>query len=221
MKRAAEYVTPGTLDDAAARWLADVRGQTRPRPKLRLDARRCCLLCIDLVNYFVHEGGRAFLPASAAVVPRVAGLVDAFRAKGAPVAFTRHAHEGPADLGMLGRFYSDYIRDGEDESRLAEAFAPRADEPVFKKRTYDAFTGTGLDEWLRLRGCDQVLVTGVLTHLCCETTARAAFVRGFEVYLAADATATTTERLHLGSLLALADGFAVVLSAKEATACLG
>ena len=221
MKRATAYVTSATVDDTAARWLADVRGATRRRPQLRLEAKRCALLCIDLVNYFVNPAGRAYLPASAAVVPRIAGLVEAFRAKGAPVAFTRHGHDGPDDLGMLGRFYSDYLREGEEESRLVEAFAPREDEAVFRKRTYDAFTGTELEAWLRSRGCEQVLVTGVLTHLCCETTARAAFVRGFEVYLAVDATATTTERLHLGSLLSLADGFASVLSAREVTTCLG
>jgi nicotinamidase-related amidase len=221
VKRATAYVTSATADGAGERWLADVRSQTRPRPQLRLEAKRCALLCIDLVNYFANPAGRAYLPASAAAVPRVAQLVEAFRARDAAVAFTRHGHDGPGDLGMLGRFYSDWVREGEDESRLVETFAPRDDEPVFRKRTYDAFVGTELEAWLRRRGCDQVLVTGVLTHLCCETTARSAFVRGFEVYVAADATATSTERLQVGSLLALADGFAAVLSVREVMACLG
>ncbi|MHB8873310.1 MAG: isochorismatase family protein [Myxococcaceae bacterium] len=219
MKRAVPYVTEGTLDSAAARWLTEVGSLVRPRPQLRLEVSRCALLVIDLVRYFAAPGGRAYLPASSAVVPKVTALLETFRAKGAPVAFTRHGHDGPEDLGMLGRFYSDYIREGEEESQLIGALQPRAGEPVMRKRTYDAFVGTPLEAWLREKGAGQVLVTGVLTHLCCETTARSAFVRGFEVFVAADATASTTERLHLGSLLSLADGFAAVVTSGEVGRC--
>ena len=83
------------------------------------------------------------------------------------------------------------------------------------KETYDAFIGTELESLLGERGLDQVLVTGVLTHMCCETTARSAFCRGFEVYVAADATATSSEERHLGSLLSMADAVAVITSTEE------
>lgn len=218
--RATPYVTPATLDSAVARWLGDVRRSVAPRPHLKLEPQRCALLVLDMIRHFAEPAGRAFIPASEAVAPRIAVLVDAWRARGAPVAFTRHGHDGEGDLGMLGRFYPrDFIREGQPESELVAVFRPRAGEPVFRKRTYDAFAGTGLEAWLRERGAEQVLVAGVLTHLCCETTARSAFVRGFEVHVAADATATTNERLHLGSLLALADGFAALTSSAEAAAC--
>lgn len=220
--RATPYVTPATLDSAVARWLGDVQQAVAPRPHLRLDPARCALLVLDMVRYFADPAGRAFLPASVAVAPRIVALVEAWRRRGAPLAFTRHGHDGPGDLGMLGRFYPrDHIREGEPESELVGSFRPLPGEPVFRKRTYDAFADTGLEGWLKERGARQVLVAGVLTHLCCETTARSAFVRGFEVYVAADATATTTERLHLGSLLALADGFAGLTSSAEAVACGG
>jgi nicotinamidase-related amidase len=218
VKRAVEYVSTRSLDDAAEHWLSEIRSLVRPRPHLELDVRRCALIVTDMVNYFATPGGRAFLPAALAVAPRIALLLDAFRSCGAPVVFTRHGHDGPDDLGMLGRFYSDHIREGAQESELVAWLAPRPGEAVLRKRTYDSFVGTDLEGLLRRQAVDQVLVTGVLTHLCCETTARSAFVRGFEVYVAADATATTTERLHLGSLLALADGFAPILSAREVAA---
>ena len=116
---------------------------------------------------------------------------------------------------MLGRFFSDHIRAGEPESELVGAFAPAGDDLVFRKTTYDAFTGTPLAGFLQERGAEQVLVTGVLTHMCCETTARAAFCRGYEVYVAADATASTCEERHLHSLLAMADSVAVVMGTEE------
>jgi len=119
---------------------------------------------------------------------------------------------------MLGRFFSDYIRAGEPESEILPALAPLAGEAVVRKKTYDAFLGTGMEEMLRSVGMEQILVTGVLTHMCCETTARSAFCRGFEVYVAADATADISEPLHTASLMSMADSCAIVLGSSEVLA---
>ncbi|MCP4152595.1 MAG: isochorismatase family protein, partial [bacterium] len=54
----------------------------------------------------------------------------------------------------------------------------------------------------------RVIITGVMTHLCCETTARSAFVRNFEVYFTIDATATYNREFHKSTLLNLSHGFA-------------
>jgi nicotinamidase-related amidase len=213
--RTADYVTERTLARKTAGWLEEVRGFVAPRPHLQLDPERCALLVIDMVRYFADPDGRCFLPAAAAVAPRVAALAEAWHGTGGAVAFSRHAHEGEHDLGMLGRFFSDHIRAGEPESELVAALAPAERDLVFRKTTYDAFTGTPLAEFLEERGAEQVLVTGVLTHMCCETTARTAFCRGYEVYVAADATATTCEERHLHSLLAMADSVAVVMGTEE------
>ena len=110
---------------------------------------------------------------------------------------------------MLGRFWSSLIRCSDPDSSLV--FEPLPEEAVIRKTTYDSFYGTGLEEILRTGTISQVLITGVLTHLCCETTARSAFVRGFEVYAAVDAMASSREELHLGSLLAMADGIGVMM----------
>jgi bifunctional isochorismate lyase / aryl carrier protein len=208
--RSEPYVTPETIDRMTGKWLAEVEGSTRPRPWLRIDPPRCALLVTDMQRHFASPGGRAHLPATEAVIPRIALLLGEWRRRGAPVAFTLHCHGEKDDLGMLGRFFKDHIRCGEEDSLIISELSPALGEPVFTKSTYDAFHGTGLEEHLRGAGARQVLVAGVLTQLCCETTARAAFVRGFEVYVAADATATSTEALHLGSLMGLASGIAVI-----------
>jgi nicotinamidase-related amidase len=213
--RTAEYVTARTLDSACRRWLAELRESTAARPALQLDPARAALLVIDMVRYFAEPGGRCFLPAAAVIAPRVAALVEAWHEQGGTVVFTRHGHEGPHDLGMLGRFFDDYIRAGEPESELIDTLEPGPGDTVLRKTTYDAFLGTPLAELLEERGHDQVLITGVLTHMCCETTARSAFCRGYEVYLAADGSASSSERRHLASLEALADAVAVVLSTEE------
>lgn len=213
--RTAGYVTPESLDSRAAAWLERIRASVPPRPGLVLDPARCALLVIDMNRYFAHPRGRCFLPAAAVIVPRIAALLASWRAREGTVVFTRHGHEGPHDLGVMGKFWGDYIRADEPDAEILEQLAPAAGEAVLRKTTYDAFVGTGLEDLLRGRGVEQVLVTGVLTHMCCETTARAAFCRGFEVYAAADATASSGEERHLGSLLAMADSVAVVLATSE------
>ncbi|MDD5305801.1 MAG: cysteine hydrolase [Deltaproteobacteria bacterium] len=215
VKRSEAYVTAGTLERRAGRWLADVRRNVAPRPWLRLDPSRCALLVVDMLRYFADPRGRCFLPAAAVITPRVAALVAAWRGLGAPVVFTRHCHAGAHDLGMLGRFFSDHIRLGEPDSEIVGDLRPQRGERIVRKTTYDAFWGTRLGSILRASGAKQVLVTGVLTHMCCDTTARAAFCRGFEVYLAVDATASSSEALHTGAILGLSDGVAVPMGTRE------
>lgn len=64
-------------------------------------------------------------------------------------------------------------------------------------------------------GIKEVIVTGVMTNLCCETTAREAFVRGFRVFFSTDATATSLPELHDATLKNLAYGFAYLVDCKR------
>jgi nicotinamidase-related amidase len=207
---------PGS--DRASRtrgWLEEIQDAVAPRPGLRIDPPRCALLVIDMQRYFADPRGRCYLPATDDAIPGIRALLDAWRGIGGAVVFTQHAHEGRHDLGMLGKFFSDHIRAGEPDAEIIRALAPAPGEPVLRKTTYDAFRETPLESILAEHGCTQVLVTGVLTHICCETTARSAFCRGFEVYVAADATASNSEERHIGSLLAMADCVAIVMSVEE------
>jgi len=171
---------------------------------------KCALLVVDMLHYFASPEGRVYLPSTRAVIPRIATLLKHWRRLGGTIVFTRHCHRGSEDLGMLGKFFSDYIRCGKTESEIIPEISPLPGEKIFRKNTYDAFYNTVLDEFLASRSAEQVLITGVLTQMCCETTARSAFVRGYEVYIPADAQATSSEELHIGSLINLAGGFSVI-----------
>jgi len=219
-KRTAAYITSDTADAAAREWLTEVHGLVRPRPHLVLEPDRCALLVVDMLHYFAAPEGRAYLPAAEVIVKNVKSLLQAWRARSGTVVFTRHCHESDRDLGMLGRFFSDHIRCGFPEAEIIPELTPEPHEPIFRKTTYDAFHGTDLEDYLRDRDVSQVLVAGVLTHMCCETTARAAFVRGFEVFVPVDATASSCELLHRNSLLSMADSVAVLYSCAEVvTSC--
>jgi len=213
------FVTPLNIDAKTSEWQVRISRYTHPRPHLVLEPGKCAMIVVDMLHYFADPAGRVFLPSTGAIIPRISMLLEAWRNFGGTVVYTRHCHRGSDDAGMLGKFFSDYIRCGKRESKIIPELSPLPDEKVFRKNTYDAFYSTGLDEYLRSRSVEQVLVTGVLTQLCCETTARSAFVRGYEVYIPADALSTSSEELHIGSLMNLASGFALITD--SASVCKG
>ena len=86
---------------------------------------------------------------------------------------------------------------------------------TIEKTQYDAFYQTALEDLLKEKGITQVVITGVMTHLCCETTARSAFMRGFTVFFPIDGTATYNEDFHRSTLLNLSHGFAIPALIEE------
>lgn len=201
-----------------AAWLKEIGKRVAPRSHLVLEPDRAALLVIDMNVHFASPRGRSYLPMAEAIIPNVARLLDHWRHLDAEVIFTRHGHRDGDDLGMLGKFFSDFIDENEPDAAIIPQLSPRDGERVIGKTTYDAFLDTPLQTILEERGIEQVLITGVLTHMCCETTARSAFCRGFEVFVAVDATASKSEEHHLGSLLSMADSVAVMMSTDEVTA---
>ena len=161
-------------------------------------------------DYFLREESHAFLPGAGHIVPTIASLVDAFYALELPVVFTRHLNT-KSNAGALGLWWSDLIRPGSRMSRITGSL-DTSKGVVLEKSQYDAFHGTELSEILTDGGIGRVVVTGVATHLCCETTARCAFVRGFEVTFPVDGTATYDSHHHLASLLNLSHGFATIVT---------
>jgi len=87
---------------------------------------------------------------------------------------------------------------------------------VLPKNTYDAFVNTNLDDILREKGVERVLVCGVMTDCCCDTTARSAFNRGYETWLISDACATATNTQHVAALKGFGFGYGPVLTTAEA-----
>ena len=86
---------------------------------------------------------------------------------------------------------------------------------VLPKRRYSAFPETDLDATLRSKGIQDVIISGVMTNLCCETTARDAFMRDYRVFFLIDGTATGRSEFHMATLKNLGFGFAYLLTCEE------
>jgi bifunctional isochorismate lyase/aryl carrier protein len=171
------------------------------------------LLAIDVQRYFTDPTSHACVPGAAGILARIGRLADAFSAGGLPIFFTRHTN-ADENAGLLARWWDDLILDGSLLADLSEVI-DTSRGAVVPKTQYDAFHGTELGEILREREITRLVIVGFVTHLCCETTARSAFVRGFDVTFPVDATATYDEEHHLATLLNLGHGFATLAFVED------
>jgi bifunctional isochorismate lyase/aryl carrier protein len=198
-----KYFTVESITAAAASMAAEL--PRNPRAAL-FSSASAALLVIDMQDYFLSPASHAFLPAAPAIVPTVQALVAAFDKALLPVFFTRHGNS-PNDAGQMAVWWRELLTPGHPLGGIIAAMPAPADA-VIEKSQYDAFFHTDLESRLRHCGATQLVVTGVTTHLCCESSARSAFVRGFAVFVVIDGTATLNRELHVASLRGLALGYA-------------
>ncbi len=220
------YVTQSMIAERSAAWLSALRPWSRSRPLPSLTHSAIALL--DLQHYFADPRSHAYLPALEAVLDNILTLVQEFRQAGRPIIFTRHGSLPPKENTententetLMRRWWKDELRRGEARTELIAPLAQMEPDLLIDKECYSAFHGTPLLSWLRDRQCDTLVICGVMTHLCCETTARDAFMGNISPVVVADGCASTDEELHLGSLRGLAHGFAVVSSAAQVSRAL-
>jgi nicotinamidase-related amidase len=206
------YMTPANRESKVQEYLADVHPNGLSRGPA-FDMNSSALLVLDMQRYFFEEESHAYLPSSAAILDPVLRLVDRFRQGERPVILTRHI-DTTQERSPMSTWWKDLLRESDERSRIVPELADEQ-AGVIMKSTYDAFYETGLEQKLQWLKVQQVVVCGVQTHLCVETTVRSAFCRGFNVFLPVDGTATLNEDHHLASLRNLSHGFARMVSTRE------
>jgi nicotinamidase-related amidase len=203
------YVTTENIDSKTRAWLEHIRPYNQH--EMQLNAAASVLLVVDMQRFFLDASSPTFTCGGAAILPTVKRLVRTFRRANRPVIFTRHVHH-PADLdsGIMGWWWEGKCIEGSPESEIHPALAPKANEKVVLKHRYSAFYNTDLETVLRCLKVEDIVVTGIMTNMCCESTARDAYYRDYRVFFPADGTGSVSEEMHVASLLNLAFGFAHV-----------
>lgn len=214
-----------TWCDNADEWMKEIRPFNTHVMKLR--PHRACLLVIDMQNEFLREGGAVFFHYGAEIVPNVKRIVRAARKAAIPVIFTRHAHADPrVDGGLTAQWWPEIKKgrcliEGTKGVEILSSLRPLKGETLIRKHRYSAFYNTNLEVALRGLEITDLVITGVLTNVCCESTARDAFFRDFRVFFVADATATSEPEFHVASLKNLAYAFAYVTTTSHVIAEIG
>jgi len=153
---------------------------------------RTALLVIDVQREYFDPDGPAFVEHADDILANVNRLVDAFRAAGLPIVFVRHENRPDgSDAGRMGDFSApdepDSFVAGTPRVELVFGLHVEPGDAVVVKRRYSAFLGTDLEAILRTAGVRAVVVCGLMTSFCCETTARDAHGRDYEVLFVSDA----------------------------------
>jgi ureidoacrylate peracid hydrolase len=203
------------------------RGRVQPFPTI--EARKTALLVVDMQTGFVAPGAVAEIPMARNIVPNINRLADGLRQAGGTVAWIVSTY-GPGAERDWTTFFN-YIITGEAADQFRLAFAEGrpehalwheldrrpADSLISKNRlTPFADPARKLELLLRESGIDMVLVTGTVTNVCCECTARDAAMRNFKTIMIADANASRNDTEHNATLSIFLQAFGGVIDTDEA-----
>ena len=188
--------------------------------------RNPALIVIDMQNGFCRAEG--FMnklgldwTMSAEVIEPNRRLLEAARAAAIPIFFTRYSlNEDYSDGGLIldlfpGLAGSGGMVRGTWDAAVIDELAPHEGEHVIDKTRYTAFYGTDLEEKLRELGTDTLIVSGVTTECCVESTIRDAFFRDIRILIPEDATAATSQQRHEDALRVITYAFGTVTSVNE------
>ncbi|MGE0744017.1 MAG: cysteine hydrolase family protein [Rhodospirillales bacterium] len=197
----------------------------------RLQPGHTALLIVDMQKDFAVEGfathraGRD-LTATRAIIPSLQRLLGAAREAEVAVVhvgfWTLAAHGSDSGPWLAQRRRATYSSDavalaGTEGADFIDELMPRPGELVVRKHRYSAFKGTDLDMVLRARSVRSVVVCGVSTNVCVESTLRDAFETGYYVALPRDAAASWNSALHEATLQTVEHRFGLVTDAASVT----
>lgn len=201
----------------------------------KLDPRHTALIVVDMQNDFCAPGGMmdkegADISAVQAMAKRLPDLIELARSAGALVVFIRNVYSTEAN-SYLSDVYLEQaarrrggsytVRDvcgpNSWEGDFYEDIRPLPSEPIVTKHRYGAFYNTDLETILRVHCTRTVVLTGVATNVCVETTAREAFMRDFYVVFTGDGTACYSDETHEATLRTIDKYFGAVVEVTEVT----
>ena len=193
-----------------------------------LDPARTALVVVDMQTAFLKPGLPSEVPMAREVVPSINRLAAAFRAAGGSVVWVTTTFDeniftewssflgGTVSPEMAKRIARQLMEGAEGHPLWPDMEAEDGDMRSVKRR-FSAFIqgSSDIEAQLRSRGIDTLAVTGTLTNVCCEATARDAMMRNFHVIMVTDGNATYTDAIHNASLTSMSINFADVMTTDE------
>ena len=198
-----------------------------------LDPARTALVVVDMQNAFMLPGvAHSLCPMAEKIVPNINRLAQAVRATGGAVVWIKTTFK--EDVLQSWSTYFEMVTPQQGAKRVAALTADskghelwatldvRPDDMIVEKSRFSAFIqgSSNLAEVLRGRGLNTILVTGTVTNVCCESTARDAMMLNFKTIMVTDGNAAMTDEDHNASLCAFYLTFGDIMSTDVLVACL-
>ena len=199
-----------------------------------LDPKRTALIVVDLQQGFMNEAvGFAPVPAARDIVPAVNRLAVAVRQSGGGVFWIKNTHDERclAEWSVMHDISTPAAKEKRIAAMSEDTFGhelwPDLDvhpeDEIVKKYRFSAFLpgASELPQRLRERSFDTVLITGTVTNVCCESSARDAMMTNFRTVMVSDGNAALTAAEHEASLAAFYNVFGDVMDTDMIIAALG
>ncbi len=191
----------------------------------RWDPRWAALLVVDVQNDFASPKGSAAqrgddVSASVAMVPRLTRLIDEARRVGLTIIYVKTTHgewtDTPSWIYRKSQQSAlNTCREGTWGAEFYDGISPLPSERVVIKHRYSAFINTDLNTVLKAKDIESVLVTGIATNVCVETTARDAYMYDYYVTMVGDCAAAYDPKLHESTLENIRCHFGLVATSDE------
>ncbi len=209
MKKEA-YFHLGHISDQARLMRLELENQVELRTFQEPFCHRTALLILDMQQVFFDPDSHAYIPSAPAIIPGLNHLINRWNG---PVIYTQHSND-PTNAHSMAKWWKTLIHPNSKQFALIDEWESQKGIRI-EKHQYDAFMNTNLEKVLREKEIHSLVIGGVMTHLCCESTARSGFMRGWNIIVLVDGCATYNRPFHMASLLTLAHGFAHVMTVEE------
>ena len=190
--------------------------------EIQVNPKGTALLVIDLQKGFVNEGAFCEVPAARKIIPRLQRLIDVCKKQSIPVIYTRMSHRFIRSTVYPDLWPNHFKPDGtpilapgSKEFELIDELKVEEGDILLDKDRYSAFFGTPLDLILKEIRVETVIITGLASNVCCESTAREAFFLNYRVIFVDDLNVTLNDEMHRWAVENIRLVFGYVLSSDE------
>jgi len=192
----------------------------------KVDPAKTALVVVDMQNVFCAQGAAVEVPTAREIVPNINRLARATRAAGGIVAWVQMTVPRHEDWALVldnlvtpavGAATLAGIKPGSEGHALWPKMEPVQGDLYVAKNRFSAFlpSSSNIAELLRGRGIEYVIITGTLTNVCCESSARDAAMMDFKTFMVSDANAAITDEAHVATLTSFISSFGDVRATDE------
>jgi len=185
----------------------------------RLNPKETVLLVIDMQNDFIEKGKKLEVRGIRDGISKLKAFIDYCRGKGVLIIYTRHYYTksgNPISTLLFSNLSDRGLNRNAKGFEIHKDLGPEKRDLLIDKKRYDAFFKTGLNEILKSRRTRNIIITGTMTQVCCESTARSAMFLDYVTVFCSDLTFSGDEIVQKAVLKTFNKYFGWVFSSNKA-----